>query len=557
LSTRLAPDSRETARNGRPYGLTVAQFLLEQLRLWEVKNIYGVIGDSTLYLLDELAKQSGIRYIACKHEEGAALMASAEAKLTGRVAVCLATSGPGAVNLMNGLADAYTDGAPVLALTGQVETAKIGTRTKQYIDQQRLFSAVSGFSALLADPQALPEMMPEALVTAQTRGTVAHIAIPKNMYLQPVKGSPQAYGPYLHQIPEVPEEALRPFAESIRGCERPVLVAGRGIREVRGEFLSYAESIGAAVITTLPARPLFPNDHELYLGGLGQAGSEAAGILLSESDRIVLMGATWWPEAYVPSNARILQIDKEPSRIGISHEVEIGLTGDLRQILPSLLRLHKKIPDSGRPVWRSRIAEVKSEWKRKIGREASLAGTPVPPQTVMRILSEELAPDAVIAVDTGDHTLWFNRIFQARPNQEILVSGRWRTLGFALPAAISARLRFPERQAVAVAGDGGSLQTLMEFRTAVDHALPIVLVVLNNHAYAMEKNRMNAAGLATLGSLLENPDFARVAEACGGLGFKASDAEQLREYLRRAFLSGRPALIEVETACPAVPHTKI
>ncbi|MBP1154741.1 MULTISPECIES: thiamine pyrophosphate-binding protein [unclassified Paenibacillus] len=559
MSTAMVNNAEPPVNAGRSSEIaeyTVSRYVLEQLKAWGVKRVYGVIGDANLSLLDELGKQNAIRYIPCRHEGSAGLMASAEAKLTGRTAVCLATSGPGLANMLNGMADAAMDRSPVLALSGQVDTPRIGTHSKQYVDQQKLSAAVAGRSELVAHPDALPELMGQALVQGLVQGKVTHLAIPKDLYAAKVKGQVKPYGDHLHQPLAAPEQEIAELARLLEAAERPLLLIGRGARQVGASVRGLAENLSAAVVTTLPARPQFPNDHELYAGGLGQAGSESASMLLAESDLILMLGATWWPEDYVPVKARIVQIDINREAIGMGHSLYKGVVGDLGQIIPRLARLIQA-DVRNRDVWKARIREVCDSWKLRIEEEAGEDGSPVPPQRLMKIIAEQASEDAILAVDTGEHTLWFNRIFQAKPMQDILVSGRWRTLGFALPAAIAAKLTHPDRQVIAIAGDGGVIQTLMEFQTAVEQRLPIVLVVMNNGAYAMEKHRMDISGMNTTGSAILNPDFAKISEACGGMGYRAASGAEFESCLRQALSGGKPALIEVSTACIPVPHTKI
>lgn len=540
-------------------GLSVSRFVLKQLGDWGVSRIYGVIGDATLYVLDELARQNRIRYVPCRSENAAALMASAEAKLTGRLGVCLATSGPGAASLLNGLADAAADRAPVLAITGQVEASEIGTRTKQYIDQQRLVEGVNAQTELLAHPDALPEVLPRLMAQALLQGAVAHLSVPKDVWRQPVKGVTVPYSPHLHQRPQAPEEQIKAASALLKTAAKPLIYMGRGAAAAAGDVRRLAEALGAAVVTTLPARPLFPNDHPLYAGGLGQAGSEAASVLMAECDLLLMLGATWWLDDYAPKalSAKVVQVDLAREQIGMGHPLTLGVVGDVGAIVPRLAAAAGGPAQPGRAPWAKRIADVCGAWKAALEAEAAPEGVPLAPQRVMRAVSSAAADHAVIAVDTGDHTLWFERVFQAKPKQDILVSGRWRTLGFALPAAIAARLVYPDRQVLAIAGDGGVVQTIMEFQTAVEQNLPVVLIILDNGSYAMEKNKMELAGLQTLGSVIRNPDFVKLAEACGGMGYVADSAVRLESCLNEALQSRTPSLIAVKTADTAVPHTKI
>jgi pyruvate dehydrogenase (quinone)/pyruvate oxidase len=532
-----------------------SQFIVKQLEAWGVRRIYGVIGDANLELLDELARQRTIQYIACRHECSAALMASAEAKLTGRPGVCLTTSGPGLANLLNGLGDAASDRAGVLAISGQVDTFLLGTHAKQYIDQQTLVRPLAASTALAAHPDALPYLLQDALLQADLDGIVAHLSIPKDLYAQTVNGTILAPGGHLRQPLHAPETVIAQTAERLKQAERPAILIGRGAYSASEAVRSLAERLTAAVATTLPAKSLFPNEHPLYAGGFGQAGSEAASRLLGESDLILVLGATWWPEKFAPDRVPVIQIDRSAANIGDGKPVELGVVGDLADIAPRLVS-HLEGMRKDRKSWAARIEQVTAEWKRTIEREASADGSPLPPQRVIRAINDHMAEDAVIAVDTGDHTLWFNRIFQAKRHQ-ILVSGRWRTLGFALPAAIAAKLVDPKRQVVAVAGDGGAVQTLLEFSTAVQHGISLLYVILNNGCYAMEKNRMTAAGWIPHGSELHNPDFAAIAEACGGRGWRAETAAELEQALQQAKSEKVPVLIDVKTASDPVPHTSI
>jgi pyruvate oxidase len=535
--------------------LTAGAFIVEQLQAWGVKRVYGVIGDANLFLLNELSKQTEVKYIPCVHECGAALMASAEAKLTGRVGVCVATSGPGTANLLNGLADAALDQAPILAITGQVASSKFGTLTKQYINQQFLMAGITEQSELVIHPDTLPEMMLRSLTQASVYGKVTHIAVPKDLYDKQVKGSVTPYPAHLHPKCQTEKNAVARAAEMMAAASRPVFYVGRGAQQADSQILSLAEVLEAALISTMPARNIFPNDHRLFAGGIGPAGSAAAYTLLSESDLIVMMGATWWPEQYVPSDTSIIQIDSNPMQIGINHKVDLGIAVDLKDVVPQLLQQLGERSASSKE-WKARIAALKENWVKRITTEceAEDSATPIPPAAIMKILSDEIDADAVIAVDTGDHTLWFNRIFQVK-QQEILISGRWRTLGFAIPAAIAAQLIQPDRQVIAIAGDGGVVQTIMEFQTAAKLELPIKVIVLNNSCYAMEKNRMEAAGFNTMGSELVNPDFSLLAQACGGIGLKARTVKELKSQLDKALKHPGPVMIDVSTADTKVPHT--
>ncbi|TLS54270.1 thiamine pyrophosphate-binding protein [Paenibacillus antri] len=542
-------------------GLTVGRFLLEQLSAWGVERIYGVLGDANLFFLDDIAKHGKIQYVPFLDENAAALAAAAEAKLTGRVGVVLGTCGPGLTNMMNGLADAYADHAGVLAITGQVDEAKIGTSAKQYLQQQLTVAPFAAFSELLAHPDALPEMLQRCLTLSSVRGAVTHLSVPKKMFLEPVKGAPLPYTAHLHQPLLAPAEDVEATFRLIAEAERPMLLLGRGVEGVERETLALAEALGAAVATTLPAKHVFPNGHNLFVGGFGLAGSEAASVAMAESDLVVVCGATWWPDEYTPPTARVVQIDAIRENIGIGHGIVRGLVGDLADIMPRFAGFAKTLArdEKRMAAWQRRVTDLRMDWMKRLEAEADQTGTPMTPPRIMKLLSEAIPPEAIVALDTGDHSLWWGRAFENR-GQRLLVSGTLRTLGFALPAAIAAGLASSGRPIVAVAGDGGVQQTLIEFKTAAKLGLPIALVVLNNGSYAIEYNRMRLAGLDASQAKLDNPDFSAIATACGGFGMRADDEAAFRAALATAFdptRVGTPLLIDVATEPTVLPHTKL
>ncbi|SEM90440.1 thiamine pyrophosphate-binding protein [Lihuaxuella thermophila] len=531
---------------------TVTGHLVEQLTAWGVRRIYGVAGDANLYLLDELARQDKIRYISCRHETTAALMAAAEAKVTGKPAVCTATSGPGIALLLNGLADAYKDHVPVLAITGQVERPRLGIGGKQDIDQQRLMDPIALYTSLVVDPRAFPHQLNIAMKTAVSGGGVAHLSIPKDVWPLSLNA------PIYSMPPQIPvmmpnKTDMVSVLDWINQAERPVLLVGRGVREAQEQVMKLAEKIQAPLMVTMPAKSYIPNDHPLFVGGLGQAGSEAATDLLKQSDLCIILGATWWPEDYVPKHVPTVQIDARWENIGRTHPNVASLAGDLSYLLGEMI-YGVRAKENDR--WLNEIRQKKENWTRRIEAEAGQNGFPLAPQRVMAAISRCLQRDAVIALDVGDHTLWFERIAELA-GQEVLISGRWRTLGFGLPAAMAAQLVYPERQVVSIAGDGGFLTTAADLATVARYQLPITIFLINNGSYAMEKNRMKASGLQTLGSDLFNPDFVAFAQAFGVTGYRVERVEELEGAIRQALASKQPALVDIWCDDTIVPHTQM
>lgn len=530
---------------------TVAEFLVEQLDAWGVRNIYGVPGDAILPFLDAIGKYPRLRFISTKHEASAALMASAEAKLTERIGVCVATSGPGAANLINGLADAKSDRAPVLTITGQVDSFNIGTDYKQSIDQGLLMAAVAGYTGLVSVPDSCNDVVVKALRTAVSQGTVAHVAFTKDVWQLPTEEKIRTPEPYLktqaQSPPEVVEEAIR----RLNDATRPAILAGRGIRNMGSLVIELAAKWQAGISLTMAANGMIPR-HPLLMGGLGPGGSEASTAMLSEADQILIIGATWWPEKYVPDQTRIIQLDAVPENIGRQMPVEYGVVADLSILLPQFIQ---GISVNDKRDWLERLDYFSQQWSKRTQWETQPEQDRISPGFLMKTLEETIAEDAIITLDVGDHTVWFNRIFQGT-RQDVLISGSWRTMGFGLPAALSAKLAQPKRQVIALTGDGGLAMNMGDFVTAVRYRLPIVVVVVNNGYLAMEKGKMEIKNMDSGVTSISNPNFALFAQCCGGAGFRVERPGDLKAAINEAILSQKPSIVDVLTTPALFPGTE-
>lgn len=530
----------------------VADIIVEQLAMWGVTAAYGVIGDAIFPLTDALAKQDKIKFYTTKHESTAAFMASAQAKLTGQLSVCLATSGPGLANLMNGLADASKDRVPVLALTGQVESYFIGTDRKQYIDQQAFISPLAAYSDELAYPDAIVNLLTKAMKTAITQGKVAHLSLPKDILTAMVDIQPRKSEPFLKTPAMSDQSVIFDALDILNQAQRPVIMVGRGALGLTEQIVALAEKMGAGVINTLPAKSVMPYSHPLALGGIGSGGSETTSKILDQADTLLIVGATWWPKDYIPKQIKIVQIDMIPENIAKNHEVAFGIVGDAKTILPQLTQMLAPNPKS---QWLENIRSTKEKWDARLYEEVNQGQSPIAPQRIIYTLQQVIPSNAIITLDVGDHLVWFNRIFQAS-NQRILISGNWRSMGFGLPAAMAAKIAEPQSPVIAVIGDGGLGMTLADFLTAVYYQLPIVISVFNNGCLAMERNRLKFGDMHQLGSSLYNPDFAAFAEICGGIGIKVEDSNELEPAFRRAFNAGKPVILDILTEATVVPTTK-
>lgn len=529
----------------------VAMTILEQLSAYGVEKIYGYIGDDVFYLFDALARQHKISLYQVRHEETAALMASAHAKLTGELGVCVADGGPGTLHLLNGLADAYADKVPVLAITGQVARKDIGTNVKQYIDQQSMLRPLVSYTALLSDQAATTEIIEKACRSAVTGRSVAHVSVPMDVLSTPCGDQPIPFPPYLNTDPASLPGVIDGAVELMEKAARPVILVGEGGRKAGNAVKELSERWGAAVINTLQGTGAVDSSMTLYAGGLGHAGSPASTRLLSEADICLIIGANWWPKKYVPRNITIVQIDKNPSSIGSTTPSPYGVVGDAEVVVKNILNKIKATPNQD---WINRIRQETTTWLNQLEQEVNAGSSPVHPAVVIRAIQDLITGDAILCLDTGDHTVWFGRVF--RPSrQRVLLSGKWRSMGFGFPAALAAKLNRPDLKALALVGDGGFTMNMSEFLTAIKYNLPVTVVVMNNSSLSMEKNKMSAGGLIPKGTSLYNPDFAKFAECCGGRGFKVEHPGEIKDILESALDCGQPAIVDVRIADFAVPGT--
>lgn len=541
------------SESGQSMNETVAKLMIKQLEGWGVKRIYGVVGDAIIGFMDELAKQDSIQFIAVKHESVAAMMASAEAKLTGRLGVCLATMGPGLGNLLNGLGDAYLDKAPVLAITGQAPTPKIGTDYKQYIDQQELIKPLAEYTSLLAHPDAITDVLTKAMKTSLVKGAVTHLSVPKDLFKMNSRAKIYQEPKMIQGSNFIEEKDIIEVVEIMKMAKKPMILAGLGAKHAVREIEKLADLWGAGILVSLGAKGVFHQSCKNLLGGIGQGGNPHAKQLFQQSDTVLLVGNLWWPEGYVPAHARIIQIEVEKENIGKGIPVELGLVGTAETLVPLLTDNLRNY--SQNQTWVTNIQTVKDTWDKQNEQEGLQATQPVHPSRIIRAIEKSVQEDAIITLDTGDVTIWFNRNFRST-KQQIIFSGEWRTMGFGLPAALAAKLCFPEKQVVAVVGDGGLEMTLADLLTAIRYNLNITLIIFNNHALQMERDKMISSGSIQKDVDLTNPDFIKIAEACSWKGYTVTEESALEATFKKALLHDGPTLITVETAPIVHPETK-
>lgn len=384
--------------------MNVAEAILTQLANWGVRSIYGVAGDHIFQLLHELSTCPKIKFYSVCHEETAALMASAQAKLTGQVGVCLATGGPGAVHLLNGVADAYKDKVPVLAITGDEATKDLATEKKQVINQTLLFAGITCFSGQIVNQEAAGEVLVKALSQAVQKSLPTHISIPKDIFQKNYSGKLFPAALFINTKPQSTDQVIGEAAAKINEFKRPAILAGKGSSGQAGKVLALAEKIQAPVILTSVVRGEFNYDHSLVVGGLGDGGSEAATKILNNADVVLEIGANWWPESYLSENITIVKIDTNPAALAGGQPIAFGLVGDIAAVLD---KLTPQIVTKSDANWIREYEKERDEWNKRVEAELSQTGNPCPPASIIDAMNNTIPENAIIALDVGDHFLWF------------------------------------------------------------------------------------------------------------------------------------------------------
>lgn len=526
----------------------VSDLVLAQLAQWGVERIYGVPGEAIFPLLDAVARQDKISFISVTQEVNAAFMATYEARLTGRLAVCAASAGPGAVNLLNGLADAYYDKSPVLAITGQVDTNKIGTKTKQFFDQQLLFRNFSGFTSIVTGPSSVLDLLVRAARTSYINFSVSHISVPQNVFLKPVSADTVSAEMVEIKKPVAFSGSSENVVAAIENAQRPLIIVGKIAEEAVYQVLSLAHRLGAGILTAPDAKAVVRGRFKLNLGGLAEAHLPS---VVQEADCIIIVGDAVYEQGLFPEKAKVVHLTERPEELYMN--TCASATGDLGMILAVIE--HALGNYSLNQAWLDKNKGESQRVKQAVVKERENNAVPIHPFRLMTALNDSIPPKAVVALDTGEFTRWFDLGFLGE-SQEILLSSRWRSIGCGLPSAIGAKFACPDKTVVAIVGDGGMLVSMGELLTCVHYELPVVVIVVKNQIYNLEKNNMLVQGLAPLGCDLTIPDFVQFARACGAEGFRVEEPVQIQETVKRALALDKPVVIEVICAAASLPEVK-
>jgi pyruvate dehydrogenase (quinone) len=532
---------------------TVADHLVERLIEWGVDTIFGLPGDGINGIFEALrTHQEKLRFIQVRHEEAAAFAACSYAKFTGRLGVCLATSGPGGIHLLNGLYDAKCDGQPVLAITGHTFHDLIGTNYQQDVDLDKLYMDVAAYNQRVMGPAHVVNVVDEAIKTALARRTVSHITIPKDIQEWTKSESERSRANiakhssdlYARAYPMPAELRLKQAAELINKGSKVAMLVGRGCLNAREEVLALAEAAAAPVIKALLGKAVLPDRNPYTTGGIGLLGTAPSQDALKECDTFLIAGTNFPYMEFLPKpgQAKTVQIDLDPTRIGLRHPVDVGLIGDCRSILRALLPLieHKK-----HRSFLEKSQKRMAAWNDLMEKRGTRPDKPMKPQVVTYQLNKLLDPDAIVCSDSGTIATWTARYIEIRDRMQFSLSGSLATMGNGLPYGVAASIAYPGRQVVCIVGDGGLTMLMGEIATLVKYNLPVKVVVIKNNVLGEIKwEQMAQEGNPQYGVELEPIDFAGYARCCGAAGFTIDDPQNAESTLRQALAHPGPAVIE-------------
>jgi pyruvate dehydrogenase (quinone) len=532
---------------------TAADVMVERLIDWGVSVIFGLPGDGINGIMEALRqRQDKIKFIQVRHEEAAAFAACGYAKWTGKLGVCLATSGPGGIHLLNGLYDAKLDGVPVLALTGLQFHDLLATHTQQDVELDKLFIDVSEYNNRIMGPAHVENVVDEACRIALSRRGVSHITFPVDFQSMPMsQGHPSKRNKPHHSSDiysagggQPREQDIVRAAELLNKSSKVALLIGQGARSAGALVIEAAEKLGAPIIKALLGKDVIPDEHPYTTGGIGLLGTAPSEEAIQSCDALLIIGSSFpYIEFYPqPGKAKAVQIDLDPARIGLRYPVDVGIVGDTRRALEMLLPLLERKTNRGF------IEEAQSnmrKWNDLMEERASRTDKPMKPQVIAAELGKRLPENAIIACDSGTITTWWARHIPARGTQKYSLSGNLATMACGLPYAIAAAVAYPDRPAFAFIGDGGMSMLMAELATCARYKLNIKIVVIKNNTLGQIKwEQIVFLGNPEYGVDLYPIDFVKAAEAFGIPGFSIDDPADCASTLETALSTPGPVVVE-------------
>ena len=524
---------------------TIADLIVESLKNAGVKRIYGLPGDSLNGFTDSLRRDGTIEWVHVRNEEVAAFAAGADAHLTGTLAVCAASCGPGNLHLINGLFDCHRNRVPVLAIAAHIPSAEIGTNYFQETHPQNLFKECSHYCEMVGVPEQMPRVLEIAMRTAINLSGVSVIVLPGDVLLH---SAPAGHNlvPIRSANPVIRpnEDELRDAAEILNSATKVTILGGAGCKGAHKELVATAEALKAPIVHALRGKEYIEYDNPFDVGMTGLLGFSSGYHAMENCDVLLMLGTDFPYPQFFPGHAKIIQVDLRGNQIGRRTKVDLGLVGSIKDTLSALLPLLTTKTD------RAHLDARTKDYKKVREGLDELAGpddnkTPIHPQYVARLLDQLAADDAIFTCDVGTPTVWSARYLTMNGRRRLLGSFSHGSMACAVPQAIGAQAAFPTRQVVTLSGDGGLAMMLGDLLTLRQLKLPIKMVVFNNGALAFVELEMKAGGIVNFATDLDNPSFADLANSIGIHGVRVSEPNNLEAAIKTAFATPGPALIEV------------
>ncbi|WP_119741609.1 ubiquinone-dependent pyruvate dehydrogenase [Pseudomonas sp. Larv2_ips] len=527
--------------------INLAQQLATTLEQAGIKRIWGLTGDSLNGLTDALRTMDSIEWMHVRHEEVAAFAAGAEAAATGELTVCAGSCGPGNLHLINGLFDCHRNHVPVLAIAAQIPSSEIGLNYFQETHPQELFKECSHFIELVTNPAQMPQVLHRAMRSAILNRGVAVVVIPGDVSLLEVENTLKPW-PALHAPRTLPaEQDLQRLSEILQSSEKVTLLCGSGCAGAHDQVVALADALGAPVVHALRGKEHVEWDNPFDVGMTGLIGFSSGYHAMLNCDTLIMLGTDFPYRQFYPTDAKIIQVDRNPQALGRRATLDLGIAADVSETINALLpRLTRKTDPSFLET------SLKHYEKARQGlddlAEPSKADRPIHPQYVARLLSELADDDAIFTADVGSPTVWAARYLKMNGKRRLIGSFNHGSMANAMPQAIGAQAAFPGRQVISMSGDGGFAMLMGDFISLAQLKLPVKVIVFDNSSLGFVAMEMKAAGYLDTGTELKNPDFAAMSNAMGILGIRVEQSEDLEPALRRALAHDGPVLVDVVTA---------
>jgi pyruvate dehydrogenase (quinone) len=523
----------------------VGELMIETLAEAGVQRVYGLPGDSLNGITDAIRRQKQMQWVHVRHEETAAFAAGAEAHLTGKLAVCAGSCGPGNLHLINGLYDCHRSRVPVLAIAAQIPSNEIGSGYFQETHPEHVFAQCSHYCELVSHPEQMPRVLEIAIQTAISRRGVSVVAIPGDVALE----AATLDSPRLHFPPPAPkvcpsEGEIESLAKLLNESKKISILGGAGCAGAHAELISLAEKLNAPIVHAMRGKESIEYDNPFDVGMTGLLGFSSGYHAMMNCDLLLMIGTDFPYQQFFPKEAKIVQIDVRGEQLGRRTKVDYGFVGDTQTTLRALLPKLKT--NNNDKHLKASLEHYRKTRKELDGLATPGSGkNPIHPQYVARMLDELAAEDAIFTCDVGTPTIWAARYLTMNGKRRLLGSFNHGSMANALPQAIGAQASHPRRQVVTLSGDGGLAMLLGDLLSLRQLQTPVKIVVFKNNALGFVELEMKAAGIVDFGTDLQNPNFAKIAEAAGLLGLTAESADQVRPMIAKALEHNGPALVEV------------